>query len=186
MLKIAWSVIKPIVNISDEVYFVRGTSSHTGKAGSMEEAIANDVTNAVPDDETGTSSWWHLPLSVDGVLFDIAHHGTLGLRPWTRPNSVNRLATETIVSYAESGRRPPAVVIRSHRHVYADSYNNYSVRAIQTPAWQIATEYVHRIAPGALADIGGLIFVCDNGTYDANVVRYRPSSRPIHRAGGSK
>lgn len=172
-LKLAWRVIEPLVEISDKVIVIRGTPSHVGQGSWMEEAIGADIESV--KDDVGRYAWPHAYLDIDGVTLDIAHHGSLGGRPWTRANAVNRLAVETIVKYADSGSKIPDLVIRSHRHQYADSNNNHKCRVIFTPAWQLATEFINKIAPGAVADIGGLIVNCNDGAYNAEVVRYAPS-----------
>ncbi len=91
----------------------------------------------------------------------------------------DKLRELTLKAYAETGDKPPNVVIRSHLHQFADTGMNFnSIRLIATPAWQLITGYVHRLQPGALADIGGLIFVCyPGGKYELEVVRYRPKRR---------
>lgn len=177
MMDLARKVLDPMIKLSDEVYIVRGTSIHTGESGRMEERIADDITTTVHDENR--ASWWHLPLSINGTIFDIAHHGSIGRLPWTKANAVNRIAGQIIIDYAESGHRPPNVVIRSHFHQYADTGANLeSIRVISTPAWQLITGYVQRLKPGTLADIGGLIFTCfPKGRYEMELVRYRPKRR---------
>jgi hypothetical protein len=181
-MRLASEVLKPMTDLSDEVYIIRGTAIHTGSSGRIEEKIADDITTSVHD--KNRSSWWHLPLRVNGTVFDIAHHGSLGRLPWTKANAVNRIAGQTIIHYAETGDKPPDIVIRSHLHQYADSGTNFdSIRVIATPGWQLITGYVHRLQPGALADIGGLIFTCyPKGRYEMEVVRYRPKRRQPVRA----
>ena len=177
MMRLASKVLEPIIKLSDEIYIVRGTAVHTGSSGRLEEKIADDITTVVRDEKR--ASWWYLPLNINGTIFDIAHHGRLGRLPWTTPNAVNSLAGQIIIHYAETGHKPPDVVIRSHLHRYADTGGNFdSIRVVATPAWQLITGYVHRLQPGALADIGGLIFTCfPKGRYEMELVRYRPKRR---------
>ncbi len=175
-VKIAYMALEPLIMLSEQVYVVRGTPAHTGESGGLEERFADDVTNTVPDGNRST--WWHLPLDVNGTRFDIAHHGKLGGLLHTRPNALNGIAVAIITEHAISGDKPPNVVIRSHLHQFADTGLNYPTRVIATPGWQLITGYVHRIKPGAIPDIGGLIFVCyPGGKYDLDVVRFRPARR---------
>ena len=46
-------------------------------------------------------------------------------------------------------------------------------RAVALPAWQLATEYVHRVAE-SLADIGLVWFEIDDDDYDMKTVLYKP------------
>ena len=177
-MKMAYEVIRPLVDYSAQVFVVRGTEAHVGRSASLEEKIADDLTN-IERHSKEKASWWHLPLMVNGTLFDIAHHGKLGRLTWTKTNPLGGIATGVVMNYNETGDRAPDVVIRSHLHQYADTNNNfYKIRVIAMPGWQFATAFVHRIAPGSVADIGGLIFTCwPNGEYDLEVVRFPPKRR---------
>jgi hypothetical protein len=174
-MRIAYKSLEPLVNIADDLYMMRGTPAHVAKSARLEEKLADDITIIMRESEHA-ATWWHLQLDVHGILFDIAHHGSLGRLPWTQANSANRIAAQIIVRAIESKQRPPDVVIRSHLHRYADTGQNFNtIRVIATPAWQLITGYVNRLNPGELADIGGLIFTCwPNGNYDYEVVRYQP------------
>jgi hypothetical protein len=178
-------VMRPLVDYSEQVYIVRGTEAHVGPSAEYESMAAQDLTNNVgPDEKRGIYSWWNLDLDVNGTTFDISHHGKLGQLPWTKVNGAMSLAGQLIIEYVEEGLKPPKVAIRSHLHRYADTGTNFdSIRLIATPAWQMATAYVHRSVRGRKrADIGGLIFVCyPEGTYDVEVVRYRPLPQRPHK-----
>lgn len=177
-MSLAISILEPVVRSAAHLFIVRGTSAHVGQRGWAEEKIADDL-DAEGDKVSGTSSWWHLLLDCEGVLFDIAHHTTGGMLPWTSPNSMNRLAAQTIISYAQSGDRIPDVVIRSHKHKYKNSGDNYPVQAIGLPSWSLATEYIHRLKPGTLSDIGLVAFICDNKKYSYHPLIFRPKrNRP--------
>jgi hypothetical protein len=176
-IKIAQKVMAPLVNIADDVFIVRGTPAHVGESAKYEEHLADDLTNVVRESKHAASHW-HLPLSIKGTVFDIAHHGSLGRLPWTRPNSVNKIAAAMIIDSHQRGAQVPNVVIRSHLHQYADTGNNYSkIRVIATPAWQLPTGYVNKIQPGAIADIGGLIFTCWRNHYEVDIERYAPKPK---------
>jgi len=170
-MRIALDAIQPALEASDRLFVVRGTAAHVGLSASLEEKIAIDI-EAVKCKETDTYSWWKLLLDCDGVLFDITHHGNVGRLPWTKPNPLNALAVRIILAYA--GQRLPQVAIRSHRHLYAETGSNYPVRVIALPAWQLATEYVHRLGVVEAADIGGVIFICDGGNYEYIPKHYKP------------
>jgi hypothetical protein len=175
--KIAQAVIKPLVDTSTSVLFVRGTESHVGGAAAREEALADDTTNAIRQSDD-VASWWHLQVEIGGVTFDVAHHWSRGGLPWTGPNAAVKLAATTIFDYAENGLPPPQLVIRSHMHQWADSYDNYrTCRAICLPAWQVKTAYVHRRPSVKNTDIGGIIVTVDNGAYTVEKFRWEPKKR---------
>ena len=65
------------------------------------------------------------------------------------------------------GDVPPDLAVRSHFHQFADSGQIHKIktRAVALPAWQLATEYVHRVAE-SLADIGLVCAVIEDGQDD--------------------
>lgn len=169
----------------DDIAFVRGTEAHVGKSACAEERAASGLrADGWPihsEAATGNASHWHLKLEVEGVRIDCAHHGRVGTRPWTRPNVVTNLAAEIFYSHAATGQPHPHVAIRSHMHQYVDTGGVHPVRVIQTPAFQLATSYVHRIAPGALADVGGVFVVCEDGRAHVEPFLQRPDPVPTWR-----
>jgi hypothetical protein len=177
-MRIAYKCLEQLVMISDDVFMTRGTPVHVGASARMEERVADDIMNIVRESEHA-ATFYHLPLKIYKTVFDIAHHGNMGRLPWTEKAAGNKLAAIVIMDAATRGEKPPDVVIRSHMHRYADSYQNFqTTRGIMTPAWQLVTGYINKLNPGALADIGGLIItVWPNGNYDVEVCRYRPKKR---------
>lgn len=154
-------------------FVVRGTESHVGPSAQAEEGIARHL-GAEKDPDTGTRSWWHLRMDVLGHRLDFAHHGRTGYRSWTRWNATQLLAADIALTHLQDGETPPKLAIRSHFHRYADSYDAQPVRVIQTPAFQLATAYVHRRVPESLADIGGIIITLRPGSFDVRPVLYKP------------
>lgn len=170
----------------DQMFFVRGTEAHVGKSGSAEERIADglrrDKRPVVGDAETGTASHWHLRMEIEGVRLDFAHHGRVGTRPWTKPNVTANLAAEIFYEHAASGDPHPHLAVRSHMHQWVDTHDQHPTRVIQLAAWQLATAFIHRIAPGKLADIGGLIIIVKDGDYDAEKVKFTPARTKAWRS----
>lgn len=152
--KMTVDVIEPLVKLAAHTFVIRGTGAHVGKSGEAEEAIANDIEADGPSESV--HSWYQLPLVVDGVRMDIAHKTTGGGLPWTARNAALRLAAKTLFEYADRREVLPHLVIRSHIHRLGDSHDAYAVRALITPCFTLATEYIHEIAPSALADIGAI------------------------------
>lgn len=158
--------------------FIRGTDVHVGQSASAEERIADglrrDKRPVIGNDDTGTASHWHFKMELQGVRLDFAHHGRVGTRPWTKPNVVMNLAAEIFMDHASQGIPHPHLAVRSHMHQYVDTHDAHPTRVIQTPAWQLASSFIHRIAPGKLADIGGVFLVIQNGELTVKPMRYRP------------
>lgn len=169
----------------DKWVFVRGTEAHVGKSAAFEERVAlglhKDGQPVLMCADTGTASHWQARLDIHGVRLDLAHHGRVGQRPWTKPNVTMNMAAEIFYEHSRHGIPHPHLAIRSHMHQHVDTFEAHPVRAIQTPAWQLPTAFIHRIAPGALADVGGLIVSIWPGDtppekrYSVEAVIYRPS-----------
>ena len=190
-MSIAATNLNKLLKHADRAYFMRGTPVHVGQQARLEEGIANyfaydkieNPNGIAVGPHKGTNTWWHLRLDVNGTLFDVAHHGSVGRLPWTKANALGKIATSAVMQARENGYQAPNVIIRSHLHQYVDSGDNYrTIRVIGTPAWQLITGFVQRISPGSLADIGGLIFTCyPGGEYECEVVRYHPRPDPVER-----
>lgn len=164
---------------------VRGTEAHVGKSAAAEERIADglrrDKRPIIADPDTGTASQWHARMEINDVRIDFAHHGRVGTRPWTRINVTANLAAEIFYEHAARGEPHPHLAIRSHFHRYGDTGGAHPTRVIQTGAWQLATAFVNRIAPDSLADIGGLIVVVRDGTFDVEPVLFKPQAASVWR-----
>ena len=165
----AVDTIEPALERSDRTFIIRGTAAHVKSSGSMEEKIADDI-GAEPCGDN--ASWWELLLECEGVLFDIRHHGSLGYREWTKGNALNARATEMMIKYANA--RCPDVAIQSHMHQFATSTDGLPVKVFALPAWQLITEFVRRVNKIMPADIGGMYFICEKGSYTPVVKRYQP------------
>lgn len=182
MQRIAYDALKPLIEASEQVFVVRGTETHVGKSGSHEETFAADLTNAVHDKEAGTASWWWLPLEVNGTRFDIAHHGRMGTRQWTRTNALNGLVAQAVFDYAEKGDRMPHLLVRGHRHTLGDTHDTYPIRGIALPSWQLQTAYGNRLSPGSILPIGGIAVICHpGGGHEVHKFNDQPKRRSTHK-----
>ena len=185
ILKACW---EPILGAGPVKSFVvvRGTEVHVGPLGSAEESFGRWLAGrGIPvAKEAGTKnhSQWHFRGKYGALTVDATHHGRMGARPWTKLSGVGTLAAQIVMEYANEGERPPRLALRSHYHQITDTYNNFPTRVIQTPAWQLGTAYVHRIAPESLADVGGLIVTTDGPDYDVETYLARPARSPIWSA----
>ena len=170
----------------DHYLFIRGTPAHVGNdAACSEESAARGLKKdgwpVLLDEETGNASHWHYRMELEGVRLDFAHHGRVGTRPWTKPNVVANLAAEIFYDHCKSGVPYPHVAVRSHLHQYVDTHDQHPVRVIQTPAWQLATSFIHRIAPGKLADIGGVFLIIQKGTVMVEPMILHPEPTKLWR-----
>lgn len=174
----------PMALKPDAVIVVRGTESHVGQAGSVEEGAAKTLAKAghpVIQTSGGQYSHYHFVGDFGSLRLSATHHGAMSGRPWLKPNITNITAAQIFYEHAARGVRHPDLAIRSHYHRTADSYDNHPTRLIQTPAWQLATSYVHRIAPDSLADIGGVIVTVAGDGWHVRKCLYRPDPSPTYR-----
>ena len=169
----AIDTIQPALDRSDRTFVVRGTAAHVGLSGEKEEEIARDIGAEKCGDNY---SWWELLLECEGVQFDIRHHGPLGRMEHTMGNALNRRAKEMEDLYWSQQRKCPDVAIQSHNHRFATSSDQYAVKVYALPAWELKTEFVHRIGVIKPADIGGMYFICEGGEYQPVVKRYKPET----------
>ena len=176
----------PLALKPDKLFFVRGTEVHVGHSAAAEEKIADglrrDKRPVVGDPDTKTASWWHLRMSVEGVLIDVTHHGRSGQREHTRANAANLYAHDILLAHVKDGDTPPDLCLRGHHHRFNDSYDACPVRVVTTGAWQLATGYVKKIAADTMADIGGCIIVIKDGKYTVEKVDYKPSRGSVWKA----
>jgi hypothetical protein len=171
----------------DKLWVIRGTEAHVGASACYEERIARgllkDGRPIVGCDETDTASHWHARLDVQGVRIDVAHHGSIGSRAWTRNNVTNNLAADLFYNHAAAGIPHPHLALRAHMHQFADTGSAAPVRVLQSGAWQLKTAFTHRIdTRGKLAEIGGYIITVDGGEYDVARAHYTPDVAPLWRA----
>jgi hypothetical protein len=171
-VKIAAKVLEGLREIADEFFVVRGTPAHEGPQACLSELIARDL-DATPDEESGTHSWWWLPLEVGGVRFDIAHHPqTSGRRPWTKAAAAARNGAILRAEYLDDGERPPDVAIRGHVHYWQPGPREPKPQFFSCPPWQLTTAFGHRLgAGGHIEPVGGMWFVCRGGRYTWDVER---------------
>jgi hypothetical protein len=171
-------VFEPLMQMCKGVYVVRGTEAHVGKQAQAEEAFAKNFTNVIRSNETGNASRYWLPLELDGVRMDIAHHPRAGSgRPMNSQSGIDRVASDTLFNYANDGEVPPHLVIRSHLHGYRDSRDAFRTRAIITPAMSLLTSYVYRIGINVSQPVGAIIIYCDEGKYHVEPLLY-----PVRKA----
>lgn len=169
----------PLALKPNSIHIIRGTSAHVGRAGGLEEGIAKALRSlgwpVIEDPDTGQMSSYTRTLKIGPVLFDVKHHGRLGRRAHTKGPYMRWYTQDIFFNYLLDGGEVPDLAIRSHYHQYADSGKIHKVktRAVALPAWQLATEYVHRVAE-SLADIGLVYFEIDDNDYEMKNILFTP------------
>jgi len=164
-------------DMADHFFIVRGTPAHTGLGSWMEEELAKNL-DAEQDEEMGTHSWYWLPMTVEDLVFDIAHHPrSSGRLPWTEDGVAGRLSAYTIVRKVRARHTVPDIILRAHAHGEL-SVSTAWPRAYTMRPWQTSTQYSHRLGEGGtVVPIGGLIFVCSGDHYTCEDVKYTPDER---------
>jgi len=161
----------------DHMFFVRGTATHVGDEGLMEEAIAQNFGAVGPRE--GVYSWYHLQLDINSIISDYLHHGSGSGREWTKANPVNNQAADLGLNYFERGEKPPDVAFRAHVHQKGDSYDNFKIRVISLPSWQLSTEFGHKIGRGKQLPIGSVALLIGDSIYDVeSYYRWSPGVEP--------
>jgi hypothetical protein len=151
-IKIAEQVLAPVVERAARYYHIRGTEAHVGPSAQYEEILARNL-GAHPDGEGNYSRydlWLRFGVRNDILLHALHHIGSTGSQAY-ESTAVNKELMEAYVEAGRWGRRPPDVLVRSHRHrayeckIPAGKGSAYS---IVTPAWQGKTPFTWKI-PGA-------------------------------------
>ncbi len=173
----------PLAQKPNRLLFVRGTPAHVGKQAASEEGVAHRMrTDGLPiigDPEMGTASWWHYRGEVRGVRLDITHHGRTGQREHTRQSAAVLHAHDILLSHVKNNELPPHLCLRAHYHRFNDSHDACPVRVVTGGAFQLKTEYVHKVAADSMADIGGLIVTLDAGEYEVKKVHFPYARGPV-------
>lgn len=164
---------------------VRGTPAHVGKSAGLEKSVMarlnrEGVKGLVRDPTTNSFVWPFIYIELQGILFDVRHHGRAGQREHTRASYARLYAMDLYLSHHLEGRRPPDVAIRGHLHKFIDSgYDHRGVtRAIQLPCWKLHDDFTRRISIETMPDIGGLVILIDDGHLTVHPLLYRPEADP--------
>jgi len=145
----------------DLEYFVAGTESHVEES---EERIAKDrgAEAYMPSDLAGGRDGVYvfpaLNITINGVPCFFAHHGPATGEGANRGNGLRNRIKNLYLEYLENNKTMPRLVIFAdkHRKHYERVWRSEKVMidAIISPAWQVKTEFVYRIRPEALANVG--------------------------------
>lgn len=179
----ACTLMLPVREVADYLFIVRGTEAHTGGHGEMEETIAKEL-GAQRNTLTNRSSWWFLPLEVEGVLWDVAHHtNTFSRRPWTVDAAAERQSAILRAEYLERGERVPNMAIRAHNHKWTLSNGRLPPWTFMLPPFCLTNAFGYRLGAGANPEpVGGCWWVVEDGEIaDWDVERWEPKRVPTWR-----
>lgn len=175
---VAMATLEPIFNLKPDFMHIRaGTEAHSGKDGQFDETIAKAILNekklnVVPHPVTGKYAPNKGDVKIEGVLFDLAHHGKTGNLKWTKLNGAFQLANTISYSRLERhealGDPVPHIAVRGHKHTYADTYKNARVRLICLSSWKAEDNFFHRIAIEDPPKYGGVIVLIDGKKYEVD------------------
>jgi hypothetical protein len=182
LLRLAVTVWEPALAVADRMIVIRGTPAHTGDNAWKEERLADDLTIVERQSEQ-TASFWHWYGEAGGVFFDVQHHPEAGgRRPWTIGNGPNAVSSMLLEEYARTNDRVPDVGLRSHVHVFQTSSAGRKPFVIFTPSWQLGTSYVKGpVASNKINSVGGIYFICRDGTYSWDHILYHPRRERARR-----
>lgn len=161
-------VLDPLIHVknrkrTENLYITRGTGFHSGKAGSREETIAQMV-GAVRD-ANGAYSRYVNWIQWRGKLLHFTHHiNSAAVYPLTPLQRAMREHGER----AQMGMLMPDVDIRSHVHMCNAIQANDGRWAATAPAWQLQSEFAHKVAPASVPSIGGLL-ICQDELNENNL-----------------
>lgn len=170
------NVAKPHVDVA---LINRGTQSHVGQAGELEELLArrllDDGWKIIPPKEgTALSHYWP-ELIFDGVRMQFGHNpGTRTTKEHLRGQAANRKAFDMVSTYSRIGRPFPQAIVYAHVH-YASHSTQHPIHVFYNPAWQLATIYAHQIGvSGKQEPVGSWWFLLSEGRMQADLWSYLP------------
>jgi len=175
------TTLDPMYAECDRVLTIRGTEAHVGKGAWQEEMIAQNYDHSIRDEKGNNASWWHFYGEFGGVLFDIAHHASMGSVRRNLSGAAGRLAYDVREAYVSDwGIKPPDLVLRAHNHRWADSGMTYPTRAVMVGCFQMKSTFVHRINKSyEMPNLGGLVTICDRGKYELHPIRVKPKGPKV-------
>jgi len=118
-IRLATANLRPWLTTISNVEAMRlvlGTGVHT-LGGGTEKLVAERLRLEFPDCDIKTTP--HSVLTIGGATFDAAHHGpSAGKRKWLEGNVGNIYLRDTMLKLLHSGKTPPKVFLRAHRHIF--------------------------------------------------------------------
>jgi len=161
--KIAKEILEPILDACrGRLYFVAGTEAHTGKSGTEERGLAEEL--KARRDKWGNILPGELWLKCGPWLGQFAHHIGVTSSQAYDTSAVRRELNDIYAECAASAERPPDFLVRSHRHRRVEvripsRHPEQDAIAFVTPGWQLKTPFSYRTAGGrnTQPQLGGVV-----------------------------
>ena len=181
IVDLAIECLVPAMDKVNWAVFLKGTPSHVGKSGSLEEELASDFEGIAQKNGENNYAWDEFYGAVQSVVFFAKHHGKLGYMRHTKVNPLHRDAEQILGTFVERGEKVPQIVLKAHKHRRADTYDNHIIRVLQTPCFAGQEEYGHRVSDEP-PDVGGYIFYCTKGNYQLVKKNYEFPKRRLWKS----
>lgn len=175
--QMVYDVLDPFIDAVDYVIWIRGTEAHVGPSAHREEQFSRNYDNTIwYDKKNKIASWWMFEGKIGGLVYNMAHHATMGNLKHTERNAANKIAYN-VETYCLKERRPVAnVATRGHVHRFSESGLNHETMAFTLPCWTGKTSYIYRIGKELdVPEIGGLVtYMGDDGEVVRHLKMYKP------------
>ena len=104
--------------------------------------------------------------------------------PWTERGAIDRQAGILLNRRAARKKPIPDVAVYAHRHYHGDNGIGARPRVFYCPPWQLTgTGYGARIGrAGEIRDIGGWLFLCQDGKVTPELKIYSPQGKAMWKA----
>jgi hypothetical protein len=142
----------------DRLRYNSGTDTHVGGGSSSEERILRALVTSKQNSADMVQAGYLA--DIEGLLFDITHHGPrVGRRIWTRESAMRSYFHSEYLSRLERGERVPRVFLRGHGHQFAHVAITRQDGTVASDAFLLPTfcfkgDYAQQVAYDSLAQIG--------------------------------
>jgi len=134
----------------DNVSMVRiqvGTDAHNLSEGSLERLVADRLRAMYPDKDIQIH--YHSLLDIDGVRFDIAHHGPgQSSRLWLEGNTARYYLRDIMLKDILRREHPPEVIQRAHFHAWVREWlevEDWCSWLVVVPSYCALGSYGHKV-----------------------------------------
>jgi len=137
-------VLRPAERVVDHWVILRGTESHSGAAGELEEWLAHDLDNAIPFSKH-VKSWYVWKAQIEGVRLHCAHHLPSGTKlVGNRGEAVARSCRYLADEYIAAGEKRPDLAFWGHRHWFAPGWNK-NIQGYCVSSWGSLNSFGRKI-----------------------------------------